>query len=92
MQKVNFAYVLRYIFKIIGKKNLVVEWLSWLPYKSGRPYTSLMNPSLFKLCVVSSFLLKVSKKLKLIEPLLLGNHCNSSITKCFNFCNVTKDS
>ena len=34
-----------YIFTIIGKKYLMVEWLSWLPYKSGFIYSNILETS-----------------------------------------------
>ena len=34
-----------YIFSIIGKKHLVIEWLSWLPYKSGFNNSSILETS-----------------------------------------------
>ena len=34
-----------YIFTIIGIKHLVVEWLSWLPYKSGFINSNILESS-----------------------------------------------
>ena len=34
-----------YIFSIIGKKHMAIEWLSWLPYKSGFINSNILETS-----------------------------------------------